>query len=63
MNTPEDLITINRAREILGVSTAKIANLVKESALTVYPNPLDKRSKLVSHAEVIALIPKRLEAA
>lgn len=63
MNTPNDLITINRAREILGVSTAKIAKLVKEDVLTVYPNPLDKRSKLVSYAEVVALIPKRLEAA
>jgi hypothetical protein len=64
MNTPEDLITAEAARlEILRVSPKKMAALLKEGTIRHYPNPLDKRQKLVSRAEVLALLPKRAEAA
>jgi hypothetical protein len=63
MNTPSDLITANEARSLLGVSRMKIANLLKEGILKTYQNPLDRREKLVSRAEVLELKPKRAEAA
>jgi hypothetical protein len=63
MNTPHDLITAVEARKILGVSTKKMAALLKSSTIRHFPNPLDRREKLVSKAEVLALIPKRAEAA
>ncbi|MEA2175987.1 MAG: hypothetical protein QOD00_3579 [Blastocatellia bacterium] len=62
-NTPDDLIIVEQARLLLGVSPKKIASLIAEGVLRTFPNPLDKRTKLVSHAEVLRLKPKRLEAA
>ena len=63
MNTPSDLITANEARALLGVSRMKIASLLKMGLLKTYQNPLDRREKLVSRAEVLELKPKRAEAA
>jgi hypothetical protein len=63
METPKDLITAMEARALLGVSRLKMRDLLREGALRHFPNPLDKRQKLVSRAEVLALIPKRAEAA
>lgn len=60
---PIDLITISEARELLGVSWNKMAKLVKDGVLRHYPNQLDHRVKFVSKAEVLALLPKRAEAA
>lgn len=60
---PSDLITVSEAREILGVSWNKIAKLLKDGVIRHYPNPLDNRVKFVSKAEILALIPKRAEAA
>jgi len=63
MNTPADLITTQEARVILQCSRQKMTNLIKEGYLRHFPNPLDKREKLVSEAEVRALQPKRRRAA
>ncbi len=60
---PIDLITTSEARKILGVSAVKMAQLIKEGVIPHFPNPLDKRVKFVSKAEVEALKPKRAEAA
>lgn len=60
---PDDLITVSEARELLGVSWNKIAKLLKLGIIPYFPNPLDDRVKLVSKAEVLALIPRRAEAA
>ncbi len=46
------LITVGEARQRLGVSNHTIARLVKEGELRTYPNPLDRRQKLVDAAEV-----------
>jgi hypothetical protein len=62
-STPDDLITVAQARKLLGVSTVKIAQLLKSGMLRHFPNPLDKRVKFVSKAEVLALLPRRAEAA
>lgn len=51
---PSDLIMASEARKLLGVSTVKMAELVREY-LRTFPDPLDKRVKLVSRAEVLAL--------
>jgi hypothetical protein len=55
---PSDLITTSEARKILGVSQAKMAQLLKQEYLRFYENPLDRRMKLVSEAQVRSLIPK-----
>jgi len=60
---PLDLITASEARRLLGVSAVKIAQLIKDGTLRHFPNPLDRREKLVSKAEVLALKPPRAAAA
>jgi hypothetical protein len=60
---PNDLITIAEARGLLGVSHTKMSQIVKRGVIRYFPNPLDGRVKLVSKSEVMALIPKRAEAA
>jgi predicted DNA-binding transcriptional regulator AlpA len=60
---PNDLITVAEAQNLLGVSHAKIAQLIREGVIRHFPNPLDKRVKLISKREVLALIPRRAEAA
>jgi len=60
---PTDLITTSEARSLLGVSAVKMAQLIREKVIRHFPNPLDKREKLVSKSEVLALRPKRSEAA
>lgn len=63
LQRPKDLITINEARQILGVGAVKMAKLIKQGVLVHYENPLDGRVKFVSKADVMALIPERAEAA
>jgi Helix-turn-helix domain len=60
---PNDLIAVAEAQRLLGVSHAKIAQLIKTGLIRHFSNPLDRRVKLVSKAEVEALKPKRAEAA
>ena len=54
----KDLINLTEAGRILGVSRMKLWRLVKEGTLKAISNPLDKRQKLVSRAQVEALIPR-----
>lgn len=49
---PDDLIPIRQARELLAVSTVKMAQILKEGLLECWDDPLDKRLKLVSRAAV-----------
>ncbi len=61
---PGDLIRAEEARAILGVSSAKMAHLIKQGHLPHWTYPLDRRVKLVSKADVLALMrPKKAEAA
>ena len=60
---PNDLITTSEARRLLGVSAVKMAQLIRDGILPFYANPLDRRVKFVSKAQVEALKPKRAEAA
>lgn len=60
---PQDLITATEARRLISVSHIKMAQLIKNGVVRTYSNPLDRRQKLVSRAEVLALRPVRAEAA
>ena len=62
-NKPKDLILVSEARRLLRVSPTKMSQLLKDGLLRHFPNPLDRREKLVSKAEVLALKPPRAEAA
>lgn len=52
---PVDLITTAEARELINVSRLKMAELLRDGVIRYFPDPLDKRVKLVSRAEVLAL--------
>ncbi len=52
---PYDLIPATEARKLIGVSTVKLAQLIKENRIRHFHDPLDKRMKLVSRAEVLSL--------
>jgi predicted DNA-binding transcriptional regulator AlpA len=60
---PNDLISTTEAQHLLGVSRPKMGRLLKEGVIRHFPNPIDKRVKLVSKSEVLALIPPRVRAA
>lgn len=52
MSRPKDLIKTKEARLLLGISREKMARLMARGAFRTYDNPLDRRVKLVSRAEV-----------
>jgi hypothetical protein len=62
-----DLMSASEAREVLGISTRKLAELFRTGILTAEHDPLDKRLKMVSRKQVEALAarsrPKNQEAA
>lgn len=60
---PEDLMAASEAQGLLGVSHAKIAQLIREGVLRHFPNLLDRRVKLVSRSEVLTLRPNRVDKA
>jgi len=62
-DAPMDLIPAAEARKLLGVSPVKMAELIREGHIRHFSYPIDRRVKLVSRAEVLALKPKRAEAA
>jgi hypothetical protein len=60
---PSDLIKVTAARKLMSVSPMKMAQLIKDGLLHTFDNPLDKRVKLVSRAEVDSLLDMREKAA
>ena len=60
---PNDLIKVTAARKLMGVSPMKMAQLIKDGFLRTYDNPLDRRVKLVSRADVDSLLDMREKAA
>lgn len=60
---PTDLIPVKDARALVGVSHTKMTQLIRDGVVRTYPNVLDRREKLVSKAEVLALRPYQAEAA
>lgn len=62
-NRPDDLIKVTAARKLMGISPMKMAQLIRDGLLHTFDNPLDKRVKLVSRAEVDSLLDMREKAA
>lgn len=60
---PTDLISTSEAQRLLGVSRPTMSRLLKEGVIRYFPNLIDRRVKFVSKAEVLALLPRRAEAA
>lgn len=60
---PNDLMAASEAQRLLGVSHAKIAQLIREGVLRHFPNLPDRRVKLFSRSEVPALKPNRVDKA
>ena len=60
---PFDLIPVKDALALLGVSHSKMTQLIRDGVIITYPNVLDRREKLVSKADIVALRPYRAEAA
>jgi hypothetical protein len=60
---PNDLIKVTAARKLMGVSPMKMAQLIRDGFLRTFDNPLDRRVKLVSRAEVDSLLDMRERAA
>lgn len=63
MEAPKDLISLTEAAKLLGTTHNKMTRLVKSKELRAFANPLDRRYKLVSKAEVLSLKVPRAEAA
>lgn len=63
MSDPNDLITVAEARALLVVSRQKMTDLIKQGFIKYFSNPLDKRVKYVSRAEVLKLRETYEEAA
>lgn len=52
MSRADEYITIAEARELLGVSKPKMAELIKRGALNATEDPLDRRYKRVLRSDV-----------
>ncbi len=63
MNKPSDLIKTAEAQKLLAVGKVKMTQLIKDGIIRHYTSPLDKRLKLVSRAEILALKNETREAA
>ncbi len=63
MDRPDDLIKTAEAQKLLAVGKVKMTQLIKDGIVRYYTSPLDKRVKLVSRAEIIALKNEVREAA
>ena len=50
-----EFMSLREAREGLGVSKVKMIQLVRESGVKLYDDPLDKRKKLVKRDDIANL--------
>lgn len=53
-----EYMSVAEAREILGVSKPKMADMLARGVLMAEENPLDRRGKLIRRADVEALAAK-----
>jgi hypothetical protein len=53
-----EYMSVAEARELLGISGPRMAQMIKAHELRWEPNPLDRRGKLLRRAEVEALAAK-----
>lgn len=58
MAEESEYISVAEARNILGVSSTRMAEMLKRGEIQSEPNPVDRRGKLIKRAEVEALARK-----
>jgi hypothetical protein len=58
MSDESEYISVAEAREILGVSPTRMAEMLKRGELSSEPNPVDRRGKLIKRADVLVLARK-----
>ncbi len=58
MSEESEYISVAEARQMLGVSATRMAEMLKHGELIAEPNPVDRRGKLVKRADVEALARK-----
>ena len=51
----EGFISLREAREQLGISKVKMIKLVRESGVTTYDDPLDRRKKLIKRQDLVKI--------
>ncbi len=56
MSEEGEYLTATQARDLLGVSQGKMTALIREGQLPTYPDPLNKRIKLIKKSDVDALL-------
>ncbi len=56
MTEEVEYLTATQARDLLGVSQGKMTALIREGQLPTYPDPLNKRVKLIKKSDVDALL-------
>jgi hypothetical protein len=56
MTEEGEYLTATQARDLLGVSQGKMTALIREGQLQTYPDPLNKRIKLIKKSDVDALL-------
>ena len=52
-------ITTRKAQELLGISKGKMTDMIERGEIKTYPDPLDKRVKLIKKADVEAILQAR----
>lgn len=58
MSEEAEYISVAEAREILGVSATRIAEMLRTGELIAEQNPLDRRGKLLKRSDIEALARK-----
>jgi DNA-binding MarR family transcriptional regulator len=56
--TESEYVSVAEAREILGVSKPRMAEILKKGLLAWEPNPVDERGKLIRRTDVEELAAK-----
>jgi excisionase family DNA binding protein len=51
---PETFLTTTQARERMGVSKGKMTSMIKDKEILTYPDPRNKRVKLIKQSDVDA---------
>lgn len=52
--TPETFLTATQAREKMGVSKGKMTAMIRDHEIPTYPDPRNKRAKLIKQSDVDA---------
>ena len=54
MTEREEYVTATEARDLLGVSQYKMTAMIQNGEIATYPDPFNKRAKLIKRADIEA---------